>query len=125
MARITDRKVQGNDWQVPQSAANMQRNIASDLQKEWIRCELLNLKTFKSKVTATASKGHYSIFKDRWEKGKYDYTAPEKTERKQRLWQMNKTLYIIANKQEAQKSGNSKQISNSSLPDFFICSNLY
>lgn len=41
---------------------------------------LLSLTTFKSRVTATASKGHHCIFKDKWEKGKHDYTGTGKPE---------------------------------------------
>lgn len=50
-----------------------------------LECALLNPKIFKSKVTATANKGHHCIFKDKWEKGKHDYTAAEKPDRRQRM----------------------------------------
>ena len=43
-------------------------------RRDGLECALRTLKTFKSKVTATASKGHHCIFKDKREKEKHDYT---------------------------------------------------
>lgn len=54
------------------------------------------------KVTATGSKGHHCIFKDKREKGKHDYTAigkPMRNIQNNIIWQTNKNdkLTEIAN----------------------------
>lgn len=123
-ARITASKVQGNDRQVDSQQQISRGTLNMTSRRSGLECTLLILKTFKSKVTATASNGHHCIFKDKWEKGNHDYAAPGKPERRQRLWQMYKILYIIANKQECQINGNCKQIQNNS-PLIFLYVPIY
>lgn len=57
------------------SSKNWERQWDVTSRKDVLECALLTLMTFKSKVTATGSKRHHCIFKDKREKGKHDYTA--------------------------------------------------
>ena len=84
------------------SSKNWERQWDVTSRKDVLARALLTLMTFKSKVTATGSKGHHCILKDKREKGKHDYTAigkPMRNIQNNIIWQTNKNdkLTEIAN----------------------------